>query len=156
MRIRVTFIGADDSQITIETRQYNEELELRTKEWYEKRCSKSCVMWTQCDDAEALWRIFGAVSIGPEGDRLELATDLNKSQYVCVSDMKKMVWQGMQEKKQEIEFTTLHYAPIEGVETKVFGLVDLSKGVLYGVRFDLKTLTSATTEYFLVPKLASK
>jgi len=159
MNIRITFEDSNQKKSIVDVSYVNPPLDLITKE---KRLTKSNAstikgathdFFIMCDDVELETRILCEAFINQKEKRVEIAgLDYNKSIWLNQMKQKELVFQAVQEKKEEIELTRVTWNHEAGMSIRAYLLVDLKNSRGYAVKFVLKTTTGGVTDYFLLPK----
>jgi len=150
-KIKYTFEDSDGKKGEIIVEQNNKPLELVTRASREKYLDKKVDLYAQCDDDKLEVRIFTHVLHNKEEKRLEIALGSSSSKYFYIDDAKALAFQGVKEKKEEVQIEDKYEE--KGCSVILSGLIDLKNSRCYALKIALKTSTSTVTEYFLLPIL---
>jgi len=152
LEIRITFEDSEGKKSMVEIPFMNEPLQLDTREYKEMKENKSIKFeyWIECDDDEMEARIWMYVIWDEKQARLIIHRG-NSFSYIYLSTLKKYAFQGVQEKKEELELMDMTKEE-NGTLKKVFALIDLQNQRTYAFKFLLQTTTSSVVDYYLIPK----
>eukprot|EP01116_Phalansterium_solitarium_P006188 TRINITY_DN18497_c0_g1_i1.p1 TRINITY_DN18497_c0_g1~~TRINITY_DN18497_c0_g1_i1.p1 ORF type:complete len:562 (-),score=118.71 TRINITY_DN18497_c0_g1_i1:513-2129(-) len=154
LELRITFEDSGDNKYVVNLQQINGQLDLVTRQKRDQYHGRVSVFWAQCDDTEWQARSSAQVFIPEDQTYLEVHTRSNQSTYLYPAALKKLAYQAVKEGTTEAEVTDLHYNE-KCFDTHVYALVDPANTRVYALKFQLKSTTSSTTDYFLIPKLVA-
>jgi len=129
-------------------------LELIDEKSKRKDTGKEDLQFLYCDDVDAEARIWAAI-VKEEDSRWGTIVQYsnwqgNGGKYFYASDFKKILYKATKENKSEFE---VEECKIDDKKLHcgitVTALVDLKEHYVYGLKFDLFTSSSSTTEYYL-------
>jgi len=158
LKLKITFELNNGEQAIIFEEQVNEPLPLATKESRiaEYAHSQKVLHWASCDDTEKLYRLFVAVhTSNDDPNQLFVYIPIISSWSIDVRPemFAEIAYLATKAKKAEWEMNEKWKYDAQGFSVTSTALVDVSKQVMYAIRFVLKTTTSSVTTCFAIPKL---
>jgi len=151
LRIKITFINKEGGKSEIITEYKNRPLYLDDRESEDAKKKAKALFWAQADDLPAEDRLW--CSIYQVEDRFEVNTsNSNKNAWLRMDDLHQYVYKATKAGASELPLDNCCHADNKvGHSIDVQLLVDVENQWVYGLKLSLKTNSSQSTDYFLLP-----
>jgi len=153
LSVRWTFEDSNGATSTIEMQYVNEPIERVTKEKREKRQGSPLAFFASVDDEDFEVRVFAEVieKLEDKYVSITIGEGSGQNKYLYTSEIKQLAYQATQEKSAQIAIPDLVWEK-KDLKAQGFGLVDVAKGRMYGIKFEMKTTSSSYEGAYLLPQ----
>jgi len=119
-----------------------------TRATKEKDNSVKYDWWMQCDDTNAMERLW--IAMIKKDDHLEISRSGGNGKYLYRNDILKGVYKAIKDKKTEVEIEDFKEDK-DAIQVRAYVVVDLEANCGYAIRFSMKTSTSSLDTYRVLP-----